>query len=183
MKSRTLSAYPSLFSHGYLKWHEKADFLSPPDKIMHMLPSFFFVLYSRNLFKTLTNLPPSLKFYGKLGCEINASSSCRVSGGLILHTWNLPGNLNYGLGSAGGCASLQGESIATRIKTLPQNWLQNNSEDEWMTWSQRRPPRYIEEGFSSHHHLLIRNRCTESFINMKFYLLYILIVCQCLTIR
>lgn len=112
------------------------------------------------------------------------SSPCRVSQGLILHTWNLPGTLSYGLGSAEGVPPSGENPLQQGWRPCMLNWLWSNSEDKWTTWSQERPPRYTEEGFSSRHHLLIRNRCTESFVNSwNSTLLYILIVCQCLTIR
>lgn len=68
----TPSTCPSLFSHGYLKWHKEQISFTFKDKIVHLLPVFF-VLYNRKIYlKTLTNLLPSLKFYGKLGtAEIN----------------------------------------------------------------------------------------------------------------
>lgn len=65
----------------------------------------------------------------------------------------------------------------------PLAWFWSNSENEETTRSQEHPSRYAEEGFRSHCQLLIRNRCTRSFINSSMPALYILVVCQCLTSR
>lgn len=157
------------------------------DKIVHMLPSFLFVIYSRRIyFKTLTNLLPSLKFYGKLGtAEINAKFLLQGFSGGWFFTHGICQEISIMVWALlEGVPPSRENLLQQEWRLCLQNWLWNNSEDEWMTWSQERPPRYIEEGFSSHRHLLIRNRCTESFINSwNSTLLYILIVCQCLTIR
>lgn len=64
------------------------------------------------------------------------------------------------------------------------DWFWSNSEDKETTWSQEPLSRYVEEGFSSHCQLLIRNRCTESFTDSSMSaLLYVFVACQCLTIR
>lgn len=90
------------------------------------------VPYSRRIcFKTLTNLLPSLKFYGELDtAEINGNSLLKVSQGLILHTWNLPGNLNHVLGSAGGSDSFRENLLQQgwRLSLLDSFW--SKSEDK-----------------------------------------------------
>lgn len=112
------------------------------------------------------------------------SSSCRVSQGADSSHMEFARKSQLWFGLCWRVCPSRENLLQQEWRLCLQNWLWNNSEDEWMTWSQERPPRYIEEGFSSHRHLLIRNRCTESFINSwNSTLLYILIVCQCLTIR
>jgi hypothetical protein len=96
---------------------------SKKKKILHRSTSpspFIWSSIIEECLKILTNLLLSLNFYGELGtAEVNGNSLLQGFSEFVLHRRNLPGNLNYGFDSTGGCDSLLGGSLVTGLKTLP----------------------------------------------------------------